>query len=438
MHYFKLWIGIALLLGACQSQELTASPPTSPAATSAATSLTAATGTSTRQQIRIQVSDLPQPFASESASQSPQVIDRPAKAELQVPPGFKVEVFAQGLSRPRWLMVADNGDIFLAESYQDRIRLLRDTNEDGKADVNRIFANQGLNQPFGMAIAPDGQSFYIANTDSVVRFSYQLGQTQLQGQPQRITTLTGGGNLPGGGHWTRNLIFRPDGKKLFVSVGSYGNVDQEPLPRASIQIMNPDGSDRQTYAYGLRNPNGLDFHPISGTLYTTVNERDGLGDDLVPDYLTSVKQGGFYGWPYSYLGANPDPRMPRRPELEQKAIIPEVLFQAHSAALGLVFYDSNQFPSEYRHDAFVAFRGSWNRAQGTGYKVVRVPFTTQGKPEGYYEDFLTGWLDDPKIPTVWGRPVGLAIAKDGALLVTDEPGGKIWRVSYVGETQANK
>lgn len=429
MNSIRFWIGIALLLGACQSQEITNSTPT---ALTPNTSLTSVSGTSTRQQrIQIQASDLPQPFASESANQSPQVIDRPANAQLQVPPGFKVEVFAQGLSRPRWLLVADNGDVFLAESYNDRIRLLRDTDGDGKAEVNQVFADRGLNQPFGMAIAPDGKTFYIANTDSVVRFPYQQGQTQLQGQPQVITTLTGGGNLPGGGHWTRNIVFRPDGKKLFVSVGSYGNVGEEPLPRASIQIMNPDGSDRQTYASGLRNPNGLDFHPITGTLYTTVNERDGLGDDLVPDYLTSVKPGGFYGWPYAYLGANPDPRMPRRPELEQKAIVPEVLFQAHSAALGLVFYNGQQFPAEYRHDAFVAFRGSWNRAQGTGYKVVRVPFTAQGKPEGYYEDFLTGWLDNPQIPTVWGRPVGLAIAKDGSLLITDEPGGKIWRVSYV-------
>jgi glucose/arabinose dehydrogenase len=378
------------------------------------------------QRIQIRVSDLPQPDASQSASRSPQVIDRPADVQLQAPPNFKVEVFAQGLSRPRWLLVAPNGDVFLAESYDNRIRLLRDTDGNGVADFNTVFV-ENLNQPFGMAIAPDGHFFYVANTDAVIRFPYQPGQRRLQGQSQTITQLPGGGYNQ---HWTRNLIFSPDGNKLFVSIGSRGNADQEPLPRASIQVMNPDGSDRQTYASGLRNPVGLDFNPITRKLFTTVNERDGLGDDLVPDYLTSLQVGGFYGWPYSYLGNHPDPRLPRRPDLAAKAIVPEVLFQAHSAALGLVFYTGNQFPAEYRHDAFVAFRGSWNRSQGTGYKVVRVPFDSQGQPQGYYENFLTGWLVNPTVPSVWGRPVGLGIAKDGSLLVTDEPGGKIWRVSY--------
>lgn len=378
------------------------------------------------KRTEIRVSDLPKPYTSESASRSPQVIDRPTGANLQVPPGFKVELFAQGLSRPRWLHVAANGDVFLAESYDNRIRLLRDTNHDGKADQNTVFA-AGLNRPFGMAVAPDGKFFYIANTDAVLRFPYQLGQARLPGNPVTITQLTGGGYRQ---HWTRNLAFSPDGKKLFVTVGSEANVAEEPLPRASIQVMNPDGSQRRTYAFGLRNANGLAFNPLTKQLFATVNERDELGDDLVPDYLASVRPGGFYGWPYSYLGANHDPRMPRRPELEKKATIPDVLFQAHSAALGLVFYQGDQFPAAYRHDAFVAFRGSWNRSQGTGYKVVRVPFTPQGKPQGYYEDFLTGWVVDPSVPKVWGRPVGLAIAKDGALLVTDEPGGKIWRVSY--------
>jgi len=417
-----LTIGLLLLLSACQSGDAQVkSLPTSPAIPSQSQAQW------NPERIRIEVSELPQPDASESASQSPQVIDRPADAELQVPPGFQAEVFAQGLSRPRWLYVADNGDVFLAESYDDRIRRLRDTNGDGKADQNTVFA-EGLNQPFGMAVAPDGKSFYVANTDVVVRFPYQQGQTRLQGKPQVITKLTGGGYNQ---HWTRNLIFGPEGK-LYVSVGSAANVAEEPLPRASIQVMEPDGSDRKTYAYGLRNPVGMDFNPVTGNLYATVNERDKLGDDLVPDYLTSVKPGGFYGWPYSYLGANHDPRMPSRPELEKKAIVPEVLFQAHSAALGLIFYTGKQFPAQYRNDAFVAFRGSWNRSQGTGYKVVRVPFTEQGKPEGYYEDFLTGWLVDPSVPAVWGRPVGLAMTQDGSLLVTDETGGKIWRVSYSG------
>ncbi len=422
MHRSILPVCLTLLLGACQTggAQVQTSPPVTPVAQNQPQEPL------NSNRIQIKVSDLPKPDSSESASQSPQVTDRPAGTNLQVPPGFKAEVFAQGFSRPRWLHVSANGDVFLAESYDDRIRLLRDTNGDGKADQNTVFA-EGLNQPFGMAVAPDGKSFYIANTDAVVRFPYQVGQTQLQGEPEMITKLTGGGYNQ---HWTRNLIFSPGGEKLFVSVGSAENLAEEPLPRASIQVMNPDGSDRKTYAYGLRNPVGLAFNPISQNLYATVNERDKLGDDLVPDYLTSVRPGGFYGWPYSYLGANPDPRVRRRPELEKQAIVPEVLFQAHSAALGLVFYTGNQFPAQYQNDAFVAFRGSWNRSEGTGYKVVRVPITEAGKPEGYYEDFLTGWLVDPSVPSVWGRPVGLAITKDGSLLVTDEAGGKIWRVSY--------
>ena len=383
------------------------------------------------QPIQIRVADLPPPDESQFAVQPPLLIPRPSAAQLQLPPGFQVQVFAQDLSRPRWLMVAPNGDVFLTESRDHRIRLLRDTDRDGRAEVNQVFA-KGLNQPFGMAISPDQDFFYIANTDAVVRFPYQLGQTQLEGPPQTITQLPGKGYRQ---HWTRNLIFSPDGQKLYVTVGSKSNAEPEPLPRASIQVMNPDGSDRQTFASGLRNPVGLAFNPITQALFTTVNERDGLGDDLVPDYLTAVQSGGFYGWPYAYLGANPDPRLPRRPALEQQTLIPDLLFQAHSAALGLVFYQGKMFPTSHHGDAFVAFRGSWNRSQGTGYKVVRVPFTEQGQSQGYYEDFLTGWLVDPEVPRAWGRPVGLAIAQDGALLITDEPGGIIWRVSY-GENRS--
>ncbi|MDX2270514.1 MAG: sorbosone dehydrogenase family protein [Cyanobacteriota bacterium] len=378
------------------------------------------------QRYQIRLEDLPKPFSTDSASQPPQVIPPPAGAGLQVPPGFQVNLFAEGLSRPRWLMVSPAGEVFLTESYDNRILRLQDSDGDGVADQRGVFA-EGLNQPLGMAIAPDAQHFYIANTNAVVRFPYAPGQTRLQGSPQVITTLPGEGYRQ---HWTRNLVFSPDGEKLYVTVGSESNVSPEPLPRASIQVMNPDGSDRQTFAYGLRNPLGLAFHPTSQELFTTVNERDGLGDDLVPDYLTSVQLGGFYGWPFSYLGSNPDPRLERQPQLEQQAIVPDVLFEAHSAALGLVFYTGSQFPASYQNHAFVAFRGSWNRSQGTGYKVVRVPFDAQGRPEGYYEDFVTGWLVDPVIPSVWGRPVGLAVASDGSLLITDEPAGKIWRISY--------
>jgi glucose/arabinose dehydrogenase len=385
-----------------------------------------------RNPIRIQAKDLPAPFASESVSKRAEIVSRPQNATLQVPPGFTVKPFIQGLSRPRWLMTAPNGDVFLSESYDHRIRLLRDANRDGFAEINTVFV-EDLNQPLGMAISPDRKWFYIANTDAVIRYPYQAGQTRLQGPPTVITRLTGGGYNQ---HWTRNIIFSPDGAKLYVSIGSASNADPEDPPRATIQVMNTDGSDRRTYASGLRNPVGLAFNPVTQLLYATVNERDGLGNDLVPDYLTSVQSGGFYGWPYSYLGSNPDPRVPRKPELERRAIAPEVLFQAHSAALGLVFYDGKQFPQPYRNHAFAAFRGSWNRSEATGYKVVRIPFNAQGKAEGSYEDFVTGWLVDAKRPTAWGRPVGLAIAQDGSLLITDEPGGTIWRVTYVGQSNS--
>ncbi len=436
-----LVVPLLLLLSACQSgnarieDRSTATAPepvesaaASPPSPTPAASVAQNPAPRSANRIQIEVASLPEPYASQSVSRGPQVVPQPANANLRVPQGFQVKLFAQGLSRPRWLHVAPNGDVLLAESYDDRIRLLRDSNGDGRADQNTVFA-QGLNQPLGMAVSPDRRFFYIANTDAVVRFPYQVGQTRLQGSPQTVTRLPGDGYRQ---HWTRNLVFSPDGSKLYVSVGSQSNVAQEPLPRASIQVMNLDGSDRRTYAYGLRNPVGLDFNPVTRSLFATVNERDQLGDDLVPDYLTSVRSGGFYGWPYAYLGNNPDPRMPRRPDLERQTIVPEVLFQAHSAALGLAFYTGNQFPAEYRGDAFVAFRGSWNRSQGTGYKVVRVPFNAQGQPEGGYEDFLGGWVINPSVPSVWGRPVGVAVARDGALLVTDEPGGKIWRVSYGG------
>jgi glucose/arabinose dehydrogenase len=230
----------------------------------------------------------------------------------------------------------------------------------------------------------------------------------------------------------------PDSKKLYVSVGSQSNADIEPLPRASVQIMNLDGKNQQTFASGLRNPVGLDFHPKSGQLYTTVNERDGLGDDLVPDYLTRIRQGQFYGWPYTYLKPNLlDPRHVQngisvRPDLAAKTLMPDVLFQAHSAALGLQFYDGKTFPKKYHNGAFVAFRGSWNRNAGTGYKIVFVPFNAKFRPEGYYEDFLTGFLTDPSGPKTWGRPVGLLVLPDGSLLFTEEANNRIYRIQYRG------
>lgn len=391
------------------------------------------TETLTPQPIKITLADLPQPFATNSASQSPQVVAIPAKPTLKVPSGFEVNVFADNLDSPRWLALTPDGDVLVTETRQNRIRLLRDSNGDGVADFKKTFASSenGLNIPFGMTFADN--SFFLGNTDAVLRFSYTPGQEQLNGSGQKIADLPGGGYNQ---HWTRNVVASRDGQKLYVSVGSRSNVEEEPLPRASVQVMNLDGSSQQTFAYGLRNPVGLDFHPISNELYTTVNERDGLGDNLVPDYLTRIRQGEFYGWPYAYLTPNLiDPRQTRsgqskRPNLVAQTQTPDVLFQAHSAALGLQFYDGQTFPEKYRNGAFVAFRGSWNRNQGTGYKIVFVPFNSNGKPQGYYEDFLTGFLLDPAGPITWGRPVGLLVLPDGSLLFTEEANNRIYRIQY--------
>lgn len=391
--------------------------------------------------IRIRLETLPPPFATESASQPPQVVPVPTSPVLQVPPGFTVNVFADGLTNPRWLALTPTGEVLVTETRENRIRLLKDTDGDGIADINGTFADakNGLNIPFGMAFA--GESFYIGNTAEVRRFSYRNGQSQIMGTGEKITDLPGGGYHQ---HWTRNVVVSPDGQKLYVSIGSRSNIDEEELPRASVQVMNLDGSNRETFAFGLRNPVGLDFHPQTGELYATVNERDGLGDDLVPDYLTRIRQGEFYGWPYAYLSSDRlDPRRIRngsseQPNLAQQTRTPDVLFQAHSAALGLQFYDGTTFPEKYRNGAFVAFRGSWNRDRGTGYKVVFVPFDHTGRPLGDYEDFLTGFLLDPEIPTTWGRPVGLLVLPDGSLLVTEEANHRIYRIQYPEQQDSSK
>ncbi|CAD5923232.1 L-sorbosone dehydrogenase [Planktothrix tepida] len=383
------------------------------------------------QPIRITLESLPQPFHSNSASKPPQVIAIPDNPVLNVPPGFKVNIFAENLDNPRWLALTPNGNVLVTETKQNRIRLLKDTNKDGVTDEITTFADgkNGLNIPFGMAFSPN--YFFLGNTNEVRRYAYN-NQDQLTGTGEKIATLPGGGYNQ---HWTRNVVVSPDNKKLYVSIGSETNVSEENLPRASVQIMNLDGSNQQTFASGLRNPVGLDFHPQTTELYTTVNERDGLGDDLVPDYFTRIRPGEFYGWPYSYFTPNNlDPRHVEngqsiQPDLVQKTLKPDVLFQAHSAALGLQFYDGNTFPDQYKNGAFVAFRGSWNRNAGTGYKLVFIPFN-QGRPQDYYEEFLTGFLVNPSIPETWGRPVGLLVLPDGSLIFTEESNGRIYRIQY--------
>lgn len=371
---------------------------------------------------------LPGPFATESARRNSRIIPQPENAALSVPKGFKINVFAEGEFRqPRWMTLAPNGDVFVADSRANSIIVLRDKNKDGVAEERFVFSNK-LSQPFGMAFHKDW--FYVANTDSVVRFKYKNGQTAAEGDPEKLVELTPGGYNQ---HWTRNILFSPDGKQMYVSIGSATNVSVEAdQKRAAISVYDPDGKNHRIFASGLRNPIGLAWNPKTGELWTAVNERDGLGDDLVPDYATSVKEGGFYGWPYSYLGQNEDPRRKgERPDLVKKAIVPDVLFTSHVAALGIQFYTGKMFPKEYQGDAFVAFHGSWNRAKLSGYTVVRIRFDDKGKLEGNnYENFVSGWLPDENSNDVWGRPVGLLVNSDGSLLIADDGGRKIWRVSY--------
>ncbi|WP_121971544.1 sorbosone dehydrogenase family protein [Leptolyngbya sp. BC1307] len=449
MRYWKGLIGLTLLLGSCQGIALQSESgqieqsqdqPTS-AETSSSTEATApperaqiSTQPLNPEPINISVDELPAPYASDSANQPPNVIAPPANASLNVPDGFTVNLFAEGLDNPRWLALTPDGDVLVTETRQNRIQRLVDADGNGVAETKETFATarNGLNIPFGMAFAEG--SFFLGNTDEVVRFPWTTGQTALEGQGDRIATLPGGGYNQ---HWTRNVVVSPEGDRLYVSIGSQSNANEEPAPRASVQTMGLDGSNARTFASGLRNPVGLDFHPTTGDLYATVNERDGLGDDLVPDYFTRIQSGEFFGWPYAYLSPkNLDPRqvvngVSKAPDLVQETRSPDVLFQAHSAALGLQFYDGDTFPERYQNGAFVAFRGSWNRSAGTGYKVVFIPFEN-GRPTGSYEDFLTGFLTDPSVPTTWARPVGLLAMPDGSLLITDEANNRIYRVQYAG------
>lgn len=370
---------------------------------------------------------LPPPYATSSASRPSKVIAQPSNAKLYLPKGFTINVFAEGgFVYPRWMALAPNGDVFVADSRANSVLVLRDADADGRAESRFVFSDK-LRQPFGMAFW--GDWLYVANTDSVVRFRYKPGQTAAEGEPEKIIELTAGGYNQ---HWTRNIIFSPDGKKLFVSIGSATNVDVESDPRrAAISVYDPDGKNHRIFASGLRNPIGLAWNPKTGELWTAVNERDGLGDDLVPDYATAVKEGGFYGWPYSYIGQNEDPRRRgERPDLVRKSIVPDVLFTSHSAALGIVFYTGKMFPKEYQGDAFVAFHGSWNRHKLTGYKIVRIRFNDGKLIGNQYEDFVWGWLPSEDSNEVWGRPVGLLVNADGSLLIADDGAKKIWRVSY--------
>ena len=388
----------------------------------------------------IRVADLPAPDTTKSVTNYPQtLLERPADARLRVPAGFRVNVFREGVRSGRWLAVAPNGDVFVAQMALNQITVLRDTDRDGRADEQKVWAVGGMvDRPMGMAFH-DGY-FYVACSGALIRYPYTSGQTEASGTPTKLADLPGGGQHP-----ARTLLIYNN--KAYVGIGSSQNVAvEQDQRRATIQEFNLDGSGQTTYADGLRNPQGLDVNPAkAGEIWTVVNERDELGDELVPDYATAVPRGAFFGYPWVYLTpANRDPRVKGPvPAKVANTRTPEVLFRAHAAVLGLTFYAGTTFPAEYRGDLFLAARGSWNRAEGSGYKVVRVKMSAAGLPEtadasgrnAGYEDFLTGWhlnAGQRATPQVWGRPVGIITGADGSLLVADDASGTVWRVSYGG------
>jgi len=386
---------------------------------------------------KITVADLPEPREAESVDNGPTTIPRPDGAWPVAPPGFRVQLYAQGFKEPRLMRTAPNGDIFLADSHGDKIMVLRGVGPDGKAQKISTFATDGLNLPFGIAFYPSGPNpkwVYVGNTDSVVRFPYKSGDLVATGKAEKIVPeLPGFAQLRGGGHWTRDIVFTPDGKRMLVSVGSASNVDDNSneFHRADVLQFTPEGKFVKVYASGIRNCVGEAINPTTGQLWCSTNERDRLGNDLVPDYITSVKEDGFYGWPWYYIGGHQDPRHAgKHPELKDKVIVPDVLLQPHFASLEMAFYEGKQFPSEYTGDAFAAEHGSWNRAKRSGYEVIRVPMRN-GHATGEYEDFLTGFVTpDGK---VWGRPVGVTVGNDGSLFVTDDGTKSVWHVTYTGK-----
>jgi glucose/arabinose dehydrogenase len=411
---------------------------------------------------KITVADLPKPFATESVATKSRIVPRPQDLMPKAPAPFRVNLFATGLSEPRIIRVAPNGDVFVVESRAGRVRVFRGMKENGTPESSSLFA-EGFHEPYGIVFYPPGpnpQWLYVANTDSVVRYAYTSGDLQARGKAETVIrelpssrphdeegwraydrAVKQGRRPPDHGHWTRDLAFSLDGKHLFVGVGSASNLDDpdthpSETHRADILEYTPEGKFERVYAWGIRNPSGIAVDPATGQLWCSVNERDGLGDNLVPDYITHVEENGFYGWPWYYLGDHQDPRLAgKRPELRGKVIVPDVLLQSHTASLQMTFYDGKQFPAEYRGDIFASQHGSWNRSVRSGYEVVRVHLE-HGKVDGTYEDFLTGFLTESG--DVWGRPVGVATAQDGSLLVSDDGSGSLWRVSYKSDRQSAK
>jgi glucose/arabinose dehydrogenase len=382
---------------------------------------------------KITPADLPRPNETKSATNFPQVIPRPEGAMPQAPAGFKVELYATGLTEPRQIRTAPNGDLFFAEKRSGELKVARGY-KDGKAESISVFAT-GFDRPWGIAFYPvnNPQWVYVGNAGSIVKFPYKAGDLKASGAAEVVTKEIPIKTGPGDFHDTRDVAFSRDGRSMFVSVGSGSNIDDpDKVPaeknRASVLEFTPEGKFVGVYASGIRNPVGMGVHPTTGDVWVSVNERDMLGDNLVPDYVTSVRKGGFYGWPYFYIGGNPDDRLGgAHPELKDKVIVPDVLIQAHSASLGFSWYTGTQFPQEYRGDLFVAEHGSWNRANRSGAEVIRIPLEN-GKANGVYQDFLTGFASAQG--QLWGRPASVAVGRDGALYVTDDGSRSIWRVSY--------
>jgi glucose/arabinose dehydrogenase len=380
---------------------------------------------------KITVRDLPAPFDTPSASNGPTVVPRPRDAWPKAPAGFRVTLYAAGLDNPRRIRRAPNGDLFVAEVKTGKIKIFRGIDRAGHPRRTAVFAS-GLDRPFGMNFYPPGSDprwVYVGTTKALVRFPYRTGDLQARGPSEHIM------DFPDNGHNNRDVLFESGGQKMLITIPSYSNADDADGPleknRANILECNLDGSDVHVYAYGIRNPSFLAFDPKTNDLWATVNERDGLGDNLVPDYITHVQRGGFYGWPWWYMGGHQDPRLAgKHPELKDKVITPDVLLQPHNASVGLAFYDGKQFPPDFWGDIFAAEHGSWNKSVRAGYEVIRIPLHQSGKATGEYEDFLTGFVIDNK--RVWGRPAGVAVGVDGSLFVTDDTSNSIWRVSYAG------
>lgn len=365
--------------------------------------------------------NLPAPYATPSAQNRPHVIPRPNGARLQVPQGFDVEEWATGFDTPRFMLLGPSNELLLSDSDCGCVYVLTDNGKNRKKILT------GLERPYGLALWQD--YLYVGERTSLKRYKYDR-KAMSAGSGQEIVSMNGFER----GHWTRSILFDREGKKFYLGVGSSSNVSPgDPEMRAAINRFNPDGSGHEIYASGTRNPIGLHWYPGTDTLWAAVQERDDLGDDLVPDYFTHIQQGGFYGWPWAYIGPHEDPRLKgQKPDLVAKTITPDVVLQpAHVAVLDFAFYTGKMFPQEYRGGAFLAFHGSWNRSKRAGYSVAFIPFSN-GKPSGPQRDFLTGWMISPDNRDVWGRPVAVLELPDGSLLVSDDGGKKIWRISYKG------